>query len=244
MSDRFVLDVFARVAALSPDVVVYTGDFTSYSDEVCIHTPRASTRIRRVGASGPSASLATTITGRLGPTPRWPRCLTAQLQAAGIRILAQRCRGGGRSADRRHGRTVGASFRSRPDVGRARSRSRGHSCSATTLTPSIARDGRDIAAGFSAAIRTAASANRRFCHRRSCRSRTGDTRQACSISTATACCISAAGSEHLLQGTDQRATRGDGIRADVDGARLRRVWGGSRLRISATAAQRRLRSNR
>jgi predicted MPP superfamily phosphohydrolase len=86
VSDRFVLDVFARVAALSPDVVVYTGDFTSYSDEVYSHAAR-------IYADPPRGRLGTFgILGNHDYGPAWAHPevaarLTAQLQAAGIRIL-------------------------------------------------------------------------------------------------------------------------------------------------------------
>lgn len=37
VSDEYVFEVFARVKALRPDFVVYTGDFTSYHDDVFRH---------------------------------------------------------------------------------------------------------------------------------------------------------------------------------------------------------------
>src|SRR5689334_11710876 len=52
VSDAYVLDVFARLDALSPDVVVYTGDFVSYSSDVHAHA-------QRVYANPPRGRLAT-----------------------------------------------------------------------------------------------------------------------------------------------------------------------------------------
>lgn len=40
VSDAYILDTFRRVAALKPDIVVVTGDFTSYSADVFGHAER------------------------------------------------------------------------------------------------------------------------------------------------------------------------------------------------------------
>jgi predicted MPP superfamily phosphohydrolase len=40
VDDAYIISVFNRVAALAPEIVVYTGDFTSYADDVVDHTRR------------------------------------------------------------------------------------------------------------------------------------------------------------------------------------------------------------
>src|SRR5262245_28588711 len=40
VSDSYVLDTFARVKALSPDIIVYTGDYISYQPSVLAHVER------------------------------------------------------------------------------------------------------------------------------------------------------------------------------------------------------------
>jgi predicted MPP superfamily phosphohydrolase len=40
VSDSYVAETFTRVAVLSPDIVVYTGDFTSYDTDVYVHASR------------------------------------------------------------------------------------------------------------------------------------------------------------------------------------------------------------
>ena len=86
VSDDYVTDTFTRVAALAPDVVVYTGDFTSYSSDVYV-------RAARIYRDAPRGRLATFgILGNHDYGPNWAHPevaarLTAQLEATGIRIL-------------------------------------------------------------------------------------------------------------------------------------------------------------
>jgi uncharacterized protein len=86
VSDSYVAETFTRVAALSPDVVVYTGDFTSYETDVYTHAAR-------VYRDAPRGRLATFgILGNHDYGPNWAHPevaarLTTQLEAIGIRIL-------------------------------------------------------------------------------------------------------------------------------------------------------------
>ena len=52
VDDSYLLSVFDRARAISPEIVVYTGDFTSYASDVIDHT-------RRVFADLPTGSRAT-----------------------------------------------------------------------------------------------------------------------------------------------------------------------------------------
>ena len=65
VSDSFVVEVFRRLAALEPDIVVVTGDFTSYHAEVL-------ERARRVYAEMPRGRLATLgVLGNHDYGPGW-----------------------------------------------------------------------------------------------------------------------------------------------------------------------------
>ena len=65
VSDSFVVEVFRRLAALEPDIVVVTGDFTSYHPEVL-------ERARRVYAEMPRGRLATLgVLGNHDYGPGW-----------------------------------------------------------------------------------------------------------------------------------------------------------------------------
>jgi uncharacterized protein len=86
VSDAYILDTFNRVSALAPDLVVYTGDFTSYDTDVFTHAAR-------VYADAPRGRLATFgILGNHDYGPNWAHPevaarLTSQLEAFGIRML-------------------------------------------------------------------------------------------------------------------------------------------------------------
>jgi len=86
VSDAYVTDTFTRVAVLAPDIVVYTGDFTSYSSDVY-------TQSARIYRDAPRGRLATFgILGNHDYGPNWAHPevaarLTAQLEASGIRVL-------------------------------------------------------------------------------------------------------------------------------------------------------------
>ena len=86
VSDAYVLDAFARIDALSPDVVVYTGDFVSYSSDVYSHA-------QRIYANPPRGRLATfAVLGNHDYGPNWAHPevaarLVDQLRAVGIRVL-------------------------------------------------------------------------------------------------------------------------------------------------------------
>ena len=86
VSDAYVADTFTRVAMLAPDIVVYTGDFTSYSSDVY-------TQAARIYRDAPRGRLATFgILGNHDYGPNWAHPevaakLTAQLEATGIRVL-------------------------------------------------------------------------------------------------------------------------------------------------------------
>ena len=86
VSDAYVSDTFTRVAVLAPDIVVYTGDFTSYSSDVYAQAAR-------IYRDAPRGRLATFgILGNHDYGPNWAHPevaakLTAQLEATGIRVL-------------------------------------------------------------------------------------------------------------------------------------------------------------
>jgi uncharacterized protein len=86
VSDSYIIDTFNRVSALTPDIVVYTGDFTSYDTDVYTHAAR-------VYADAPRGRLATFgILGNHDYGPNWAHPevaarLTTQLEAVGIRML-------------------------------------------------------------------------------------------------------------------------------------------------------------
>jgi uncharacterized protein len=86
VSDAYLSDVFTRVAALAPDIVVYTGDFTSYHTNVFAHA-------MRVYRDAPRGRLATFgILGNHDYGPNWAHPevaarLAMQLEASGIRVL-------------------------------------------------------------------------------------------------------------------------------------------------------------
>ncbi|MFL6116022.1 MAG: metallophosphoesterase [Catenulispora sp.] len=86
VDDDYVLGVFDRVRALAPDIVVYTGDFTSWEPDIVPHA-------RRIYAHAPRGAMATLgIFGNhdYGPGWRYPEyaaALVAPLAEGGIRTL-------------------------------------------------------------------------------------------------------------------------------------------------------------
>ena len=86
VDDDYILSVFARVQALEPDIVVFTGDFTSYHRGIVAQA-------RRVYAHAPQGRLATLgVFGNhdYGPGWRYPAfaaALVPALEAGGIRVL-------------------------------------------------------------------------------------------------------------------------------------------------------------
>lgn len=87
VDDAYILDVFARVVALAPDILVYTGDFVSWRDD------DPYTQYTRMYATPPHGRLATLgVPGNHEYGPRWAHPEIAQrilaiVEAGGIRIL-------------------------------------------------------------------------------------------------------------------------------------------------------------
>lgn len=86
VSDDYVLDTFRRVAALEPDIVVVTGDFTSYYSDINEHAKRIYSHLPR----GRMATLG--ILGNHEYGPGWADQKAAErmaltLQNLGIQIL-------------------------------------------------------------------------------------------------------------------------------------------------------------
>jgi predicted MPP superfamily phosphohydrolase len=86
VSDAYVLDTFTRVATLAPDIIVYTGDFTSYASDVHTHAAR-------IYRDAPRGRLATFgILGNHDYGPNWAHPevaarLAMELEGVGIRVL-------------------------------------------------------------------------------------------------------------------------------------------------------------
>jgi predicted MPP superfamily phosphohydrolase len=86
VADHYVLETFARVRALSPDIVVFTGDFVSYHTDVYDHA-------ERVYREPPRGRLGTFgILGNHDYGPNWAHPEVAarlidQLRAVGIHVL-------------------------------------------------------------------------------------------------------------------------------------------------------------
>jgi predicted MPP superfamily phosphohydrolase len=86
VADDYVLETFRRVVALRPDIVVYTGDFTSYHAEIFTHA-------ERIYAHLPKGRIATVgILGNHDYGPRWAEAevanrLAAILRATGMQVL-------------------------------------------------------------------------------------------------------------------------------------------------------------
>ncbi len=86
VADGYVLDTFERVRALAPDIVVFTGDFTSYHPEILDH-------LRPVYDHAPHGRLATVgILGNHDYGPGWSHPEVAEqigkeLSRRGVRVL-------------------------------------------------------------------------------------------------------------------------------------------------------------
>ena len=86
VSDSYVLDAFARVAALQPDLVVFTGDFISYHD-------RWRDQVREIYPHFPKGRLATLAVlgnhdyGRAWSDPEVAQELVDIVQPFGISVL-------------------------------------------------------------------------------------------------------------------------------------------------------------
>lgn len=86
VSDTYILETFRRVAALRPDIVVYTGDFVSFE-------PRMYAHVDHIYRESPHGRLATVgVLGNHDYGPRWSHPeiaarLAAQLRVHGVRIL-------------------------------------------------------------------------------------------------------------------------------------------------------------
>jgi len=86
VADDYILETFQRIAALKPDIVVFTGDFISFHRDIYEHTKRIYARL-------PHGRLATVgILGNHEYGPGWSHPevaerLTGILRSAGIEIL-------------------------------------------------------------------------------------------------------------------------------------------------------------
>ena len=188
VDDDYVTNVFARVAALRPDIVVLTGDLTSYHEHVF-------EQMERVYQQFPKGRMATLgILGNHDYGPGWSHPEIAERVAAiatgcGITILRNQVHD-----------IDGLQIVGFDDFGRNASilplrcaiatiaglRSR----SVTIPTPSIFRAGIASRAGSSRATPMVVNANRRSFRRHSCRFEIGGTRRASSTSMAIARCTS------------------------------------------------------
>ncbi|HET9270283.1 MAG TPA: metallophosphoesterase [Vicinamibacterales bacterium] len=165
--DDYILETFARVRALQPDVVAYTGDFISYEDGIFEHARRTYQemprgRVATVGVLGNhdygpawshpevAAQLADLL-GRLGVTILRNEVIdVAGLQIVGLDDLWARQFDCARGFADHDPRRPALALSHNPD----------------TVT---CRGGIVSAVGFCRGTRTAASARRRFFRRRCCR---------------------------------------------------------------------------
>jgi uncharacterized protein len=86
VSDRYILDTFARVRALRPDFVVFTGDFTSYSADVVERADRVYRHLPR----GRTATLGVLGNHDYGPNWAHPEVamrIAEMLRAHGVTVL-------------------------------------------------------------------------------------------------------------------------------------------------------------
>jgi predicted MPP superfamily phosphohydrolase len=86
VSDGYVLDTFARVRALSPDIVVFTGDFVSYETDVFTHVDRVYRDVPR-GRLGTFGILGNHDYGPNWAHPEVAARLVDQLRGAGVHVL-------------------------------------------------------------------------------------------------------------------------------------------------------------
>jgi uncharacterized protein len=86
VADSYVLDSFARVKALAPDIVVYTGDYISMQQTVFSHVERMYGDLPR-GRLGTFGILGNHDYGRWWQQPEVAHRLTERLTRAGITML-------------------------------------------------------------------------------------------------------------------------------------------------------------
>ena len=86
VADSYILETFRRVDALAPDIVVYTGDFTSYEPGIFAHAERVYASLPR----GRQATLGILGNHDYGPGWSHPEIaarLADQFRAAGVHVL-------------------------------------------------------------------------------------------------------------------------------------------------------------
>jgi predicted MPP superfamily phosphohydrolase len=87
ISDAYILDVFDTVRVISPDIVVYTGDFTTYEADIHEHAARVYARVPR-GGLGTFGILGNHDYGPGWAHPEVAARHASMLTAAGVRILS------------------------------------------------------------------------------------------------------------------------------------------------------------
>lgn len=86
VDDDFLKQTFARVQALQPDLVVYTGDFISYEPDILAHAQDMFAHLP-LGRHGTFAVLGNHDYGRRWAQPEIAQGLAERAQAAGVRVL-------------------------------------------------------------------------------------------------------------------------------------------------------------
>jgi predicted MPP superfamily phosphohydrolase len=86
VDDSYLLEVFDRIRAISPDIVVYTGDFTSYAEDVLEHTRRLFEYLP-VGTRATFGILGNHDYGPGWSQPQLADAIAALAQSAGVRVL-------------------------------------------------------------------------------------------------------------------------------------------------------------
>ena len=86
VADHYILETFGQVAALAPDIVAYTGDFTTYEPEVLAHAERIYEHLPR-GRMATVGILGNHDYGRRWSDLRVAARLSDQLRALGVEIL-------------------------------------------------------------------------------------------------------------------------------------------------------------
>jgi uncharacterized protein len=86
VDDSYLLGVFARVQAASPEIVVYTGDFTTYSSNVLEHAGRMFANLP-LGSRATFGILGNHDYGHNWLQPDLADALTSLARSAGVRIL-------------------------------------------------------------------------------------------------------------------------------------------------------------
>lgn len=86
VDDGYIRDTFSRVTALSPDIVVFTGDFTTYHPDIFAHAERIYTHLPH-GRLGTLGILGNHDYGRNWAHPEIADGLVTILTRAGVHIL-------------------------------------------------------------------------------------------------------------------------------------------------------------